>query len=103
MLHRLGAYYQGIGLLAMAVVQAAAHDRNATGLIANDESSQPLRCFQVANPVDSPWGPVAGDKILGPADDPGMPYCNMILFEHEFENSYGSPLVGKSLRCGNER
>ena len=57
-------------------------------------TKDPLRCFQVANPVMTPEGIVVDNEILdGPA--PYASSCEVTLMDHVFANSYGQPFVGQ--------
>ncbi|KAL0942534.1 peptide-n4-(n-acetyl-beta-glucosaminyl)asparagine amidase a [Colletotrichum truncatum] len=61
-------------------------------------SQRPLDCFQIAQPVLGPKGPVYQE--LGRSDDQGKSQsdpkgsCTVRLMEHSFGNSFGKPFVG---------
>ncbi|EFQ29087.1 hypothetical protein CGRA01v4_11491 [Colletotrichum graminicola] len=65
---------------------------------AEEGGQRPLECFQVAQPVLGPNGPVYQEvgnsddgKGTSPADFTG---CRVQLMDHSFGNSYGKPFVG---------
>ncbi|KAI1766499.1 peptide N-acetyl-beta-D-glucosaminyl asparaginase amidase A-domain-containing protein [Hypoxylon sp. FL1150] len=60
------------------------------------DTSAPLECFQVAEPVLTPQGPAFRDGISASTADPASAEagCTVVLMEHSFANSYGAPFVG---------
>lgn len=58
-------------------------------------SPAPLKCFQVAQPVLGPSGPVYQDADDHSSDGPGSS-CSVVLMRHSFGFSYGKPYVGKT-------
>ncbi|KAI8959423.1 peptide N-acetyl-beta-D-glucosaminyl asparaginase amidase A-domain-containing protein [Daldinia sp. FL1419] len=58
----------------------------------------PLECFQVAEPVLTPQGPMFRDGVHAQVEDPApigeVAEHTVVLFEHSFANSYGAPYVG---------
>ncbi|KAK2065258.1 hypothetical protein LY76DRAFT_499957 [Colletotrichum caudatum] len=88
-----GTRYQGI------VADAPAPSDPQPG--AEEAGRLPLECFQVAQPVLGPNGPVYqevargngddGKGLLSPAEFAG---CRVQLMDHSFGNSYGKPFVG---------
>lgn len=63
-----------------------------TELHKNHTSPKPLQCFQVAQPILGPHGPVQ-QQDDGAAFH-GSP-CSIELMQHSFGFSYGKPFVGK--------
>ncbi|KAK1979580.1 peptide N-acetyl-beta-D-glucosaminyl asparaginase amidase A-domain-containing protein [Colletotrichum cereale] len=68
---------------------------------AEQAGQRPLECFQVAQPVLGPNGPVYQEVARGrrddgkgtsPADSAG---CKVQLMDHSFGNSFGKPFVGE--------
>ncbi|KAK1971737.1 hypothetical protein LZ32DRAFT_611005 [Colletotrichum eremochloae] len=68
---------------------------------AEEAGQRPLECFQVAQPVLGPNGPVYqevarsngdDDKETSPPDSTG---CRVQLMDHSFGNSFGKPFVGE--------
>ncbi len=73
------------------------------GAISAVDETTPLECFQVAEPVLTPAGLAVTDgradhalTEIGGAGLVGEPACEVVLMEHIFANSYGSPFVGRS-------
>jgi hypothetical protein len=60
--------------------------------------TDPLECFQVAQPVLGPSGPVIADTVVQP-EGSGLEgkKCEVLLMEHVFAWSYGFPFIGKRL------
>jgi len=58
--------------------------------------TDPLECFQIAQPVLGPSGPVIADAVVQP-EGSGLEgeKCEALLMEHVFAWSYGFPFVGK--------
>ncbi|KAI0181267.1 peptide N-acetyl-beta-D-glucosaminyl asparaginase amidase A-domain-containing protein [Hypoxylon sp. FL1284] len=60
------------------------------------DTSTPLECFQVTEPVLTPQGPALSDGVTALRADPASAEaeCTVVLMEHSFANSYGAPFVG---------
>lgn len=60
----------------------------------------PLKCFQVAQPILGPSGLVLQgtgiSREVAAEEALGEPSCSMLLMEHSFGFSYGKPFVGPS-------
>ncbi|GKT90950.1 peptide-N4-(N-acetyl-beta-glucosaminyl) asparagine amidase A [Colletotrichum tofieldiae] len=61
---------------------------------------RPLECFQVAQPVLGPNGPVYQEVARGNGDGKGKPptgptECKVQLMDHSFGNSFDKPFVGE--------
>ncbi|GKT50408.1 peptide-N4-(N-acetyl-beta-glucosaminyl)asparagine amidase A [Colletotrichum spaethianum] len=61
---------------------------------------RPLECFQVAQPVLGPNGPVYQEVARGDGDGEGIPpadptECKVHLMDHSFGNSFDKPFVGE--------
>ncbi|KAF6818448.1 peptide-n4-(n-acetyl-beta-glucosaminyl)asparagine amidase a [Colletotrichum sojae] len=67
---------------------------------ASRSRDRPLDCFQVAQPVLGPKGPIYQEVARGDGKDKAQPpsdsrdSCTVQLMDHSFGNSFGKPFVG---------